>query len=253
MKPTELLYLDNPTLYATLSEIVETGKDDKGYYVSLYKTIHYPGGGGQPQDISTISQNGFEVRVTATKMIDGLVRHYLDINSLDGIDTQKDVAIKIDSHSRRLFSAYHTAGHWLAGMVQENIGLPWIPLKAHHYPNEAYIEFEGQLDENIEELTNHLYMCMAIDRQAQPKVSWRIISKEDTATLAKCNLPANFSPNLDKPLRLVAIDLYSPVPCGGIHVSQLADIKSVKIESICLKNRKIRVRYSVEIWPLSAS
>lgn len=248
---SELLYLESPKIYSILSEVLSIGEDENGQYLDLNKTCHYPGGGGQPTDISWISQGENKSQIVLAKNIDGIARHYVHKNI--GFFKEKNVAINISSDSRRLFSAYHTAGHWIAGIITENLILNWIPIKAHHYPNEAYVEFSGDFDGDSDDIISRIYLCMSIDRQSQPMVKWEVISIKEIEKISNCNLPVNFTPNPNKPFRLVTIDMYKSVPCGGVHVEKLSEIKSVKIESISLKNRKIRVRYSVEIWSELAS
>jgi Ser-tRNA(Ala) deacylase AlaX len=49
-----------------------------------------------------------------------------------------------------------------------------------------------------------------------------------------------------KPLRVVQIEGYSPVPCGGTHLRALDELGAVRVRKIKLKGSSTQVGYTCE-------
>jgi Ser-tRNA(Ala) deacylase AlaX len=94
-------------------------------------------------------------------------------------------------------------------------------------------------------------MVLMVDLQAGYEVVTK--SKADPADLAKAFIPANFNPQSGKPLRLVTIGDYRPVPCGGTHVGSIRGIRSVTPIKVYAKGGKIRVTYTCTVHETWAS
>lgn len=180
------------------------------------------------------------------------MKHYISGN-FARLKKEEKVAIVICRHTRILHSAYHTAGHWIASIATENLGLSLTPIKGYHYPDGAYVEFDGDKSEIAENILERIHFAMAIDRQAHLKIAAEIISADDTTKLNQAMLPENFRPNPNKPLRLVTIEGYKSVPCGGTHLSGIREIKSLQATKIFWKNGKIRISYHCTPWEMPVS
>lgn len=251
MNTTELLYLKNTYLYAMLCKIKDIGKDEFGYYFITDKSIFYPQGGGQPNDLGYISlSREQEYKILSAKYSDIGLKHYVELefenNCLD-----KEIAMHIFQDTRKLNASLHTAGHWLTQLVTENMNLPLIPTKGHHFFGESYIEFEGDINCITPDSIDEMKMAMRIDLQYSPK----IIVEEVELNSPKLNnalLPKNFKPPVNKPLRLTTIEGYKSIPCGGTHVEKLRDIKQVTPLEFQQKGSKVRLKYNCEIWNMVA-
>lgn len=248
MEKTKLLYHFDTHNFAVLAHILEVEQDESGVFLILTDTIYYPGGGGQPKDTAHISfRNGHELTIKGADHNGGLVKHYVQ-GDISAYSKGMQISMTVSQQQRLLYSAYHTVGHWLASLVTESLQIPYTPLKGYHYPNGSYIEFEGEKGLLTDEQLSDIHYCMRIDLQSNPKVTSEIIDMNDVGRLNLANVPANFIPNPDKPLRLVTIEGYASVPCGGTHISNLRDIRSVTPTKIAMKNGKIRLSYECEMY-----
>ena len=224
----------------------EIGSDEYGTYFITDKTIFYPQGGGQPNDSGWIEKSRIQIKIAGAKYnSDGEVKHYVeDEISPDFIGAE--VAMHIAQRVRKLNSAYHTAGHWLSQIVNENFGLPLFPVKGHHFASEAYVAFKGDMECVGEDLLDQIKLAMKTDLQTNPMVTSEIVAS-DSPKLKNALLPENFKPLTNRPLRLVTIEGYKAVPCGGTHYDSLRGIKSVVPTEIYKKGKYVRLKYECSI------
>jgi alanyl-tRNA synthetase len=155
-------------------------------------------------------------------------------------------AIFILQDTRKLHAAYHTAGHYLSQLVLENIALPLNPVRGDHTPGKAYVEFEGDTACINPDTIDHLRMAMLIERQARLKVKAALVmpgSKEWETAL----VPKNFKPPVNKPLRLVQIENYRPIPCGGTHLDALNGFSTISLKAFVIKGSKAILGYECAI------
>ncbi|MEY4926583.1 MAG: alanyl-tRNA synthetase [Bacteroidota bacterium] len=251
MQNTKLSYLDDTYNFAALVNVQEIGSDEKGHFLIFDQTIYYPGGGGQPKDFAHLSfQNKTETAIIGADFNGGLVKHYIAGENPFKAGTQ--LAMMVAQEQRLLYATYHTVGHWIASIVCENIRLPFVPQKGYHYTDGAYIEFDGDKSLITDDILHDIDYAMRIDRQAQLGIKTEIINAvTDSERLKNAQIPDNFKPHPDKPLRLVTFDDYKSVPCGGTHLRSIKEIKSVSLSKIAVKNGKIRVSYGCEMWALA--
>ena len=71
-----LVYLEEQELLEFDAEIEALGKDERGAYLVLNRTVMYPQGGGQPSDQGKIQTDGNEFSVRFVGSVGDLVRHY---------------------------------------------------------------------------------------------------------------------------------------------------------------------------------
>lgn len=252
MQTTQLSYLNDTYNYAILANIEEIGKDEKGCYLILDQTIFFPGGGGQPKDRGEIHYKSTGLPITDVDFNSGALKHYIS-GDPSILKREQQVAISICRQSRLFYSMYHTAGHWIASIITENLNLPLLPVKGYHYPDGAYVEFEGDKSVVKDEVLEDIHFAMKIDLQAQLSIEAEVISHKDIEKLKKAMLPENFQPNMDKPIRLVTIEGYKSVPCGGTHLSNIREIKSLHATKMYWKNGKIRISYQCTPWETPVS
>ncbi len=245
---THLKYLEDTFCVSTLAQVIEIGCDDSGNYLILDRTIHYPGGGGQPPDRTYLQyRNDYFSMVYKCDFNGGHIKHYVESLPAD-LTISDTIALQVDKSTRMIHSAYHTAGHWLASIVTENLELPIEPTKGYHYTDGAYVEFEGNIDILPESLLDQITMASKIDIQSQLNISSSIISKKEFEERRRSILaPPKFIPKIDRDLRLVTLESYRSVPCGGTHLSSITELKSFMPKKVYVKNRKIRISYEVSM------
>jgi alanyl-tRNA synthetase len=208
------------------------------------------------------------------RFVDEEVRHYgkLTEQPLD------DVTCKIDSNRRLLNAKYHTAGHLVAGCL-ENAHSQMIATKCHAFPGEAYVEFQGasdlypnvkriggrsieaqaqsctrrtvQAEHRNDEPTNFLRLGIQlqsiqelVNQLIQQKIQTKVFeidlsSFENKYYKLPYPVPAN------KPFRVLQIGDYKPVPCGGTHLSNTSEIGSILIKKVKTKDGVLKISYEI--------
>lgn len=191
---------------ANVVQCIPDGED--GYVIELDATLFHPQGGGQPSDVGTIGgvpvqrvfANGETVwHRTATPVAPG------------------PVTLCVDGELRRVHARWHSAGH-LIGTAGEAFG--WQPVKAHHWPGEGRITFNGNGNITTEMLTAKINIW--IDE----------------------NLPRHidFSEG-NRQVRFGELPAYG---CGGTHVCSLREIGKIILTSIKMKKGQLVVSYMVD-------
>ncbi len=224
---TELIYMEYMQKYTCEAKVLDVRTDKDIVSIILDQTVFYPQGGGQPYDVGTISSDNVIFQVKEVRHIDGEVHHIGTFES-DGFKIGDVVSCEIDIERRKTNTRLHSIGHLIDLAVKELLR-SWIPMKGYHFPEGAYIEYEGdikgeemvQLVKDIEDKCNEI-----ISRKIETRIEFSNNDFHD-----------------GKPLRTVYYgDL--GINCGGTHVANLEDIGSVTIRKIKQDKDKIRVSYT---------
>ena len=240
MEATKLLYLQNFTLRECLAKVVSVTTEDDRTVVILDQTIFYPQGGGQPFDQGALIGTAAKFAVAEVRFVDGLVKHIgnFERGTLAAGDT---VSCQIDAARRELNSRLHSAGH-VVDLAVAAVGLPWVPGKGYHFPDGPYVEYAANLEGlDREKLRTDIETkANAIIAEGR-STTLKFMPKEDMAKV--CRFVPDYIPE-GKPGRVV---MYGDdgIPCGGTHVSNLAEIRSMTIRKIKPNGAAIRVSYDV--------
>lgn len=238
---THLLYRTEPDATHCTAQVIAWGEDEKGGWIATDRTPFYPQGGGQMSDRGTLTLGDHTADVHLALLRDGSVRHYL--TALPATLTAGDaVELVIDADFRRLASRSHSAGHLISHVV-ETLQPGLVPDKGHHFLPGAYVEFQGELQEDAQTFL----------QQAQQQVN-AAIAAALPVNIAESSFSqiAALRPELaDKipqqaQIRTVTIGDYRPFACGGTHVSHSAEIGELMLRKIKQKNG---VRISYELLP----
>lgn len=236
---TKLMYMEYPDLFESSAKITNYGYDDKGVYLLLNQSIFYPQGGGQPADQGMIIHENVSYKVVDVRNISGDIRHYI-INNDQAIDLGSSVITKVDKNRRIINSKYHTAGHLIAAVIEKT--RPEIKaIKGHQFPGEAFIEFEGYLNDEKDFIAK-----IIVNIKQAIKDNYSVKTAE--LNLEDMNISNEaFNDHIlkGKPPRVCNISGFSPVPCGGTHVKTLAEISDLEIKKYKVKQGKIKIYYEV--------
>lgn len=236
---TRLDYLQNTYQFEATAKLLGVSSDEHGLFLVFDQTIFYPQGGGQPWDLGTITVGDQSYPVNAVGYKDGIVCHRGAFAGAK-LNVGDSVILRIDPERRRLNARLHTAGHLIQAAFNElypNVK----PLKGHHYPDGPYVEFLTPME--IPET-----MASRLEALVNEKVRQGVSVTQEATTYEFIVRNAAFVPsNLprDKPLRIVVIGHYAPLPCGGTHVQSTKEIGEVRIRKMKTKDGVLRVSYNL--------
>ena len=237
---TNLLYLANLDSIHCAAHVVEITNDDTRVIIILDQTVFYPQGGGQPYDTGRIENSSGTFIVTEVRFVDGVVKHIGKFEH--GFCAVGDaVQCKVTVDRRNLNTRLHSAGH-LIDMAVAQLNLAWVPGKAFHFPEGAYVEYAGDLEGIDKEalLQNIQDVCKELIA-ANMQTTITFMNKEQMNTV--CHFVSPYIPD-DKPGRVVMYGSFG-IPCGGTHVKCSADVKDIQIRKIKMEKGNIRVSYDV--------
>lgn len=209
---TERLTYHNAYLTAFDAEVTDLREIDGRPAVALNRSAFYPAGGGQPADMGTL--NG--VPVLEVRSQGDAVWHVLAAPIAVGASVygQVDWARRLD-HMQN-----HSGQHILSQAFIQTAGALTVAWRLSDHSltidlDQASLS-EGQLA-NAESLANQVV-------QQNLPISARIVTEQELPAL---NLRKQ--PDVDGPLRIVAIGDFDRVACAGLHVDSSAQVGLVKI------------------------
>lgn len=237
---TELLYLKDFTTLTCEATVVEVLNEEGRDVVVLDHTVFYPQGGGQPYDKGAITSDSANFTVDEVRFFDGIVRHIGSFVS-GAFRAGDKVICNVEAERRALHSRLHSAGH-VVDMAVRQLGLTWVPGKGYHFPDGAYVEYEGSLEGLDKEkiLADIEAACNAF---VQAGAATKVLFMERDEMAAVCHFVPDALP-AGKPGRVVMFGDFG-VPCGGTHVADLKDIGRMTIRKIKAKGPNVQIGYDV--------
>lgn len=207
---TERLYYTCDRTEGQANLLSCSAEPDGRYAVVLDKTLFHPQGGGQPADAGWIDNEPVETVLARGDDVLHIVAKPL----LPGV-----VNLRVDAAQRQLHARLHSAGH-LIGLAGTAFG--WLPVKAHHWPNEGRITFAAGGNGTLPDAPSLLAKINAWQAEDLPR---RV--------------------TFDGGLREVGFGELSAYPCGGTHVARLSDIGQVTITQVKMKKGQMIVNYTL--------
>lgn len=233
---TKKLYLKNTYQFDFEGLIQEVEKDEKGVFIILNQTAFYPQGGGQPSDHGIIKNDHFEANIIHVAQYEDQIRHYIKFPINKRLEAQKVYGF-VNQERRSINARYHTAGH-LLGNIVEILNPKLKAMKGHSFPNEAYVEFQGDEAIDAEILQNTINAAIM-------KNDKTIVFEIDPKNFEKQFYKLPYSIPDNKSFRVVQIGDMPPVPCGGTHLSLIGEIGLIKINKVKTKKSILRISYEV--------
>lgn len=209
----EKLYYEDQYLKEFIAEITDILERDELYYVSLDKTVFFPGGGGQHCDlgyidnhkvINVIEENGQIYHVTETKPI-----------------KIHRVNCKIDWNRRLDGMQQHLGQHILSGCLFTLFNANTVSV--HVGKEISTVDIQGYLDEEA---------IRKAERFANEIIEENITVEFLTPTkkeLKKIKIRRDL-PNTNEQIRIVKIGDLDINACCGVHPSRTLDIQAIKIK-----------------------
>lgn len=221
---TDLRYLREMDIRETQARVIKVVPEKRTRaYLILDQTIFHPKGGGQPSDRGIIRSQEYEVTVKKAIQYKGVVIHWAKLNR--GAPIEGEAACVLDWPHRHLVMRRHTAAHLLDHCLAQAVGTR-VQTMDSWLDDPCYVGYVGSLPSeealrSTEGLANQMIAKGAT-------VHIRFLSSEEAKELLK-NAP-NYGrlPDLSE-VRTVTIDGCQPIPCGGTHVRNIADIGRVSV------------------------
>lgn len=202
------------------------------------KTVFYPEGGGQIGDKGKICGVDFEFEVRGTQKIsDNIIVHkgklingVLEINQL--------AKLIIDKKSRMSIAKNHTATHLLHKALEIILGSHVTQKGSHISAQRLRFDFP-----HIPEISNE--ELKSIEEAVNERIFESLdvgISEMSKKEAFNSDVTALFDDKYKERVRVVKIDDYSSVLCGGCHVkntAQLGMFKIISLEKIAAGVRRI--------------
>jgi alanyl-tRNA synthetase len=232
-------YYNDTYCFTSEAEIIGSGSDERGAFITLNSTIFYPQCGGQPSDKGIIIVGEQTIQVTTVRINGDEIRHYTDREYIDIVGKNAD--LKIDGESRIMNAKSHTAGHLLSNIV-EQMYPNYIAIKGHHFPGECYVEFSSirglshALD--LDEVNAKINELIASDIKTEIRNS----SYEELKTLCP-DLPYEIP--VGKDVRIMRIGDFAYQPCGGTHIKKLSELNGLSVTKQKIKGETIRINYTL--------
>lgn len=236
----KLLYLENFSLLECEAEVIDVQEENERSAVILDQSIFYPQGGEQPYDKGTIESSGAKFVVEEVRYYDGIVKHIGRFET-GTFNKGGKVTCLVDKERRELHSKIHSAGH-VVDMAVVELKLPWTPAKGYHFPEGPYVEYSGQLNdtekETLKSSIENLCNKFVTERREVKPIFMSVGQMKSVCHFVPDNIPTN------KPARVIMFGDFG-MPCGGTHVQNLSEIKSMTIRKVKADGGQIRVAYDV--------
>ena len=216
----------------------------EGTLVTLDRTAFYPGGGGQPCDIGTLTFGDARANVVKVSRKDGEIVHELDDPlSPEGarLAVGAQVTGVVDWENRHALMRTHTALHILCGVIWRDFGAHVTG--GNMTPLAARMDFEfenmtADFAERVEELAN-------AEIVAARDIGVRFLPRD--AAFAHPDLirtKINLLPEGIPEVRVVDINGLDVQADGGTHVANTRDVGRIRIvghESKGRINKRLRL------------
>jgi misacylated tRNA(Ala) deacylase len=207
--------------------------------VALGRTAFYPGGGGQPHDLGTLTWSDGTAAVSRVRREDGRIWHWLAGDHLP--DPGAEVHGTLDWRRRHLLMRTHTALHILCGVIWSQFQIPVTG--GNMEPGKGRLDFplesmSTELGQRVQDRIND-----EIERARDILVTFlgRAAADADPALI---RTSATLIPREIDPLRVIDIVGLDRQADGGTHVASTADVGTVVItgtESKGRGNKRIRL------------
>ena len=236
---TTLMYMDEAAPLEAEVQVIAIEHEGEATCLVFNRTPFYPQGGGQPSDVGTIVGDGFVFAVAKAVLSDGVVRHFGE--PLQGKPACGDAYARVDPKPRAVHAALHSGGHLVMTAMFELAGLR--AAKGHHFPDGAYVVFDGVLDEDekadlLDSLQGRLDEMVAADASIELELT----------TIEELRSEGVFMPTAiptDKPTRVVTTFGYRS-PCGGTHLERTGGLAGLKVRRLRNKAGSTRVAYELD-------
>ena len=232
---TTALFLEDSYMKECDATVVSV-KDGK--FVVLDKTIFYPKGGGQPNDVGRIVKGQDEFHVVYAGKFSGEISHEVDHPGLVPNDV---VHCVLDWERRLKLMRSHTAAHTLASVLWKETGalITGNQLEVDKVRFDFSLEnFDREIFQGLIAKANELF------KKDIPVISYELPRNEALKISGVVKMAEAFPPDIAK-LRIVEIVGVDKQADGGTHVKTLREVGQIeflKADNKGKNNRRVYFR-----------
>ncbi|MBN1487270.1 MAG: alanyl-tRNA editing protein [Anaerolineae bacterium] len=237
---TKQLYHNDAYLKTFEAQVIAV----EGDTVALSATAFYPGGGGQPHDLGTLT-NGTQIwPVTKVNRQGGLIWH-----TVTGTPPEEGTTVtgNIDWEHRYALMRTHTAMHILCGVVWRDYGAKVTG--GNMQPLYGRMDFEF---ENLSrDLVNEIELKINVEVDAARPTHVNFLPREEAdqhPDLIRTKI--NLLPSQIKVIRTIEIEGLDLQADGGTHVNNTQEVGRIRIANYKSKGRiNKRLEVALEATP----
>lgn len=218
---TEKEYWKDSYLVKSRAKVIKIFREGSNYYIVTDKTIFYPQGGDQVPDVGLLKGSSGVMEIKKVLLAKGVVLYFGKING--EIKEDDDVELEVDETLRRINMRMHSLGHLIGSSMWEI--RPEIKVVGSLMARPGWIKFEGELNEGDIKKINELAQKSI---EEDKKTIVKFVTLDELKRICK-HVPEKLPPTN---LRIVQIEGFEPIPCGGTHVKSLSEIGEFKIVDI---------------------
>lgn len=233
---TQLLYLTD----SYLREFEATVTQSKDNAVVLDRTAFYPGGGGQPADIGTLTTEDATWHLKQIKKQGADIWHFLDS---DAPPPGSRVVGRLDWDRRYKLMRTHTALHILCGVVWRDYEA--LVTGGNMKPGQGRMDFE--FERMQKELVQEIEQKINEEVRAARDIEVAILPREEAFQIPDLiRTKINLLPEGIKEVRTVHIKGLDLQADGGTHVANTSEVGPIKVVNYESKGR-INKRIYIEL------
>jgi len=215
----------------------------EGNAVALDRTAFYPGGGGQPHDVGTLSMGGRTWAVTKVRKQGRAVWHELSAADAPPPAVGLPVHGAIDWDRRYQLMRTHTAMHVLCGVIWRDYAASVTGGNMEPLRGRMDFEFETMRAELVREIEEKINVEVANARLTRVK----ILPREEAFHIPDLiRTKINLLPDDISEVRTVEIEGLDLQADGGTHVANTSEIGRIRVVDYKSKG-KINKRIEVAI------
>ena len=236
---TELLFQTDA--YCREFDAVVTAVE--GNAVALDRTAFYPGGGGQPHDVGTLSVSSRTWAVTKVRKQGSAVWHELSAADAHPPAVGLQVHGALDWDRRYQLMRTHTAMHVLCGVIWRDYAASVTGGNMEPLRGRMDFEFETMRAERVKEIEEKINLEVANARPTRVK----LLPREEAFHIPDLiRTKINLLPDGISEVRTVEIEGLDLQADGGTHVANTSEIGRIRVVDYKSKG-KINKRIEVAI------
>ncbi len=207
-------YWDRPYESEFEAQVVRAWSEGGQHYAVLDQTLFYPTSGGQACDTGSLGEVAV-LEVLEDSKASGKILHRLESPLLEG----QRVVGKLDWARRYRHMQRHTAEHMLGQAFLRAAG--WNVVAVNMSNPVCTMDFDGALDG-------------AVIRKAEALANWAVYANTPVRTYFIQDSEAQAhglrrAPKVAGLIRVVEIEHWDKVACGGLHVARTGEAGPIKI------------------------